>query len=197
MRAFTKHTGLVAVMDRADVDTDQIIPKQFLKRIERSGYEAMLFYDWRYLADGSENPDFELNQPEVRGASILVARRNFGCGSSREHAVWALDNYGFRVVIAPSFADIFYNNCFKNGVLPIRLDATQVDQLFQRFADHSGYQLTVDLESCTITDAFGLKIAFEVDEFRRHCLLNGWDDIALTLRHADKIAAYEAARGIA
>ena len=194
MQAFTQHTGLVAVMDRADVDTDQIIPKQFLKRIERSGYEKLLFYDWRYLADGSENPAFELNQPRVRGASILVARRNFGCGSSREHAVWALENYGFRVVIAPSFADIFFNNCFKNGVLPIPCDDEQVAQLFRRFGEHPGYQLTVDLESRTISDSFGMQFRFHVDDFRRHCLLNGLDDIALTLQHEDKIAAYEAAR---
>jgi 3-isopropylmalate/(R)-2-methylmalate dehydratase small subunit len=194
MRAFTKHTGLVAVMDRADVDTDQIIPKQFLKRIERTGYEKLMFYDWRYREDGSENPEFELNRPEVRGASILVVRRNFGCGSSREHAVWALENHGFRVVIGPSFADIFFNNCFKNGVLPIKCDEEQVEQLFHRFAEHPGYRLTVDLESLTIADAFGLQLAFHVDDFRRHCLRNGLDDIALTLQHEDKITAYEAAR---
>jgi 3-isopropylmalate/(R)-2-methylmalate dehydratase small subunit len=193
MTPFTKHTGLVAVMDRADVDTDQIIPKQFLKRIERSGYETLLFFDWRYREDGSENPEFELNRPEVRGASILVARRNFGCGSSREHAVWALENYGFRAVIAPSFADIFYNNCFKNGVLPIKLAEEQVEQLFRRFSEHPGYQLTVDLEACRITDALGLTVDFHVDDFRRHCLLNGLDDIALTLQHEGKITAYEAA----
>lgn len=197
MNSFSKHTGLVAVMDRADVDTDQIIPKQFLKRIERSGYETLLFYDWRYREDGSENPEFELNRPEVRGASILVARRNFGCGSSREHAVWALENYGFRAVIAPSFADIFFNNCFKNGVLPIRLAEDQVEQLFRTFGEHPGYQLTVDLETRTISDAFGLKLGFQVDNFRRHCLLHGLDDIALTLQHEDKIAAYETAHGIA
>jgi len=192
MNPFTKHTGLVAVMDRADVDTDQIIPKQFLKRIERSGYETLLFFDWRYHEDGRENAEFELNRPEVAGASVLVARRNFGCGSSREHAVWALENYGFRAVIAPSFADIFFNNCFKNGVLPIKLTEEQVEQLFRRFREHPGYQLTVDLEACRITDAFGLAVDFRVDDFRRHCLLNGLDDIALTLQHADKIAAYEA-----
>jgi len=194
MKPLTKHTGLVAVMDRADVDTDQIIPKQFLKRIERSGYEKLLFYDWRYREDGSENPDFELNRPEVRGASILVARRNFGCGSSREHAVWALENYGFRVVIGPSFADIFFNNCFKNGFLPIKLDEAQVEELFRRFREHPGYRLTVDLEARTIADDWGLQMDFPTDDFRRHCLLNGLDDIALTLQHEDKIAAYEAAR---
>ncbi len=196
MNPFTKLTGLVAVMDRADVDTDQIIPKQFLKRIERSGYEALLFHDWRYREDGSENPEFELNRPAVRGASILVARRNFGCGSSREHAVWALENYGFRVVIAPSFGDIFFNNCFKNGVLPIRLAEDQVEQLFRRFGEHPGYQLTVDLQTRTVSDAFGLHFGFPVDDFRRHCLLHGLDDIALTLQHEDKIAAYETAHGI-
>jgi 3-isopropylmalate/(R)-2-methylmalate dehydratase small subunit len=195
MTPFTKHNGLVAVMDRADVDTDQIIPKQFLKRIERTGYEAYLFFDWRFQEDGSPDPDFELNRPEVQGASILVARRNFGCGSSREHAVWALENYGFRAVIAPSFADIFFNNCFKNGVLPVRQDEATVDQLFDRFREHPGYQLTVDLEQRTITDDFGLSLGFQVDDFRRHCLLNGLDDIALTLQHEKKIAAYEVARG--
>ena len=195
MQPFTIHSGLVAVMDRADVDTDQIIPKQFLKRIERNGYETLLFFDWRYREDGSENPDFELNRPEVRGASILVARRNFGCGSSREHAVWALENYGFRVVLAPSFADIFYNNCFKNGVLPIRLEAETIETLFANFRQHPGYRLTVDLTLCTIRDDYGLDLQFAVDDFRRHCLLNGLDDIGLTLQHADKIAAYEAAYG--
>ena len=195
MQPFTIHSGLVAVMDRADVDTDQIIPKQFLKRIERSGYETLLFFDWRYREDGSENPDFELNRTAVRGASILVARRNFGCGSSREHAVWALENYGFRVVLAPSFADIFYNNCFKNGVLPIRLDEPTVETLFQNFQQHPGYQRTVDLTKCTIGDDNGLVLRFEVDDFRRHCLLNGLDDIGLTLQHVDKISAYEVAYG--
>lgn len=195
MQAFTHHTGVVATMDRADVDTDQIIPKQFLKRIERSGYENLLFFDWRYREDGTENPDFELNRWEVRGASILVARRNFGCGSSREHAVWALENYGIRVVIAPSFADIFYNNCFKNGVLPVRLSEELVERLFQNFFQHPGYQLTVDLTTCTVTDNYGLNLTFEVDDFRRHCLLNGLDDISLTLQHVDRISAYEAAHG--
>jgi 3-isopropylmalate/(R)-2-methylmalate dehydratase small subunit len=185
-------------MDRADVDTDQIIPKQFLKRIERTGYEMLLFYDWRYREDGSPNPEFELNRPEVRGASILVARRNFGCGSSREHAVWALENYGFRAVIAPSFADIFFNNCFKNGVLPVKLDEATVERLFQNFRQHHpGYRLTVDLTQRTIRDDYGLSVAFAVDDFRRRCLLNGLDDIALTLQHADRIATYEATHGIA
>ncbi|GAB6165232.1 3-isopropylmalate dehydratase small subunit [Thermostilla marina] len=197
MQPFTKHTGLVLPMDRSDVDTDQIIPKQFLKRIERTGFGEFLFYDWRYLDDGSPNPEFELNKPEYKGASILLARRNFGCGSSREHAPWALADYGFRVLIAPSFADIFFNNSFKNGLLPIKLDEAIVDDLFRRAAEHSGYKLTVDLENCTISDAFELSLSFEVDEFRRHCLLNGLDDIALTLQHEDKITAYEKAHGIA
>jgi len=196
MDPFTKHTGLVATMDRANVDTDQIIPKQFLKRIERTGFGQFLFFDWRLLEDGSDNADFELNQPEVRGATVLVARRNFGSGSSREHAVWALADYGFRVVIAPSFADIFYNNCFKNGVLPVTLSEETVDDLFSRTAQHSGYQLTVQLESQTLTDVHGLEVAFEVDAPRRHRLLNGLDDIAITLSHEDKIAAYESAHGI-
>ena len=196
MKSFTKLTGFVAPMDRANVDTDQIIPKQFLKRIERTGFGEFLFWDWRRKADGSEDPAFELNKPELKGAPILLARRNFGCGSSREHAPWALEDYGFRSVIAPSFADIFYNNCFKNGMLPIRLSEAQVEDLFARAAKHSGYRLSVDLESQTITDDFGLTISFEVDPFRRHCLLNGLDDIGLTLAHVDKIAAYEAAHGI-
>ncbi len=197
MTPFTTHTGLVAAMDRSDVDTDQIIPKQFLKRIERTGFGQFLFFDWRLLDDGTPNPDFELNRPEFRGATILLTRRNFGCGSSREHAPWALGDYGFRVVIAPSFADIFYNNCFKNGMLPIRLDEAQVDDLFRRVAAHPGYRLTVDLEACTLSDEHGLAIPFEVDEFRRHSLLNGLDDIGLTLAQESRIAAYEQARGIA
>lgn len=196
MNPFTTHTGIVATLDRANVDTDQIIPKQFLKRIERTGYGPFLFYDWRFFDDGTTpNPEFELNQPRFAGASILLARRNFGCGSSREHAVWAIDNYGLRVVIAPTFADIFYNNCFKNGVLPIRLSEQAVDELFARAAK-PGYQLTVDLQNNLITDAQGLALKFEVDPSRRHSLLNGLDDIALTLLQADKIAAYEKAHGL-
>ncbi len=190
MKAFTVHHGRVAALDRADVDTDQIIPKQFLKRIERTGFEDYLFYDWRYDDEGQPNPDFELNKPEAQGATILLARRNFGCGSSREHAVWALENYGFRAVIAPSFADIFFNNCFKNGVLPIALDESLIEQLFTS-ARRGIYELTVDLEKKELRDALGLIISFEVDEFRRHCLLNGLDDIALTLQNADKIEQYE------
>jgi 3-isopropylmalate/(R)-2-methylmalate dehydratase small subunit len=196
MTPFTTHSGLVACMDRANVDTDQIIPKQFLKRIERTGYGPFLFFDWRYMGDGqTPSPDFELNQPEAMGATILVARRNFGCGSSREHAVWAIENYGFRVVIAPSFADIFYNNCFKNGVLPVRLSEEQVETLFQR-ARGGGYRLTVDLEACRVSDSQGLELAFSVDESRRHSLLHGLDDIAQTLQFEERIAAYEKANGI-
>ncbi|MGI9427091.1 MAG: 3-isopropylmalate dehydratase small subunit [Bythopirellula sp.] len=193
MKAFTKHTGLVVAMDRANVDTDQIIPKQFLKRIERTGFGEFLFWDWARLDDGSPNAEFELNQPDAQGASILLARRNFGCGSSREHAPWALEDYGFQVIIAPSFADIFYSNCFKNGMLPIQLPEEQVEQLFQRAAQHPGYELTADLESNTLSDEHGFSTTFEVQSFRRHCLLNGLDDIGLTLEHEDKIAAFEAA----
>jgi 3-isopropylmalate/(R)-2-methylmalate dehydratase small subunit len=195
MQPFTTHTGLVAAMDRANVDTDQIIPKQFLKRIERTGFGQFLFFDWRFHDDGSPNPQFELNQSRFAGASILLARRNFGCGSSREHAPWALDDYGIRVVIAPSFADIFYNNCFKNGMLPIALDDAAVEDLFERVARHEGYKLTVDLEKQLLTDEHGLSLAFEVDPFRRHCLLGGLDDIAMTLEFEPQIAAFEAARG--
>jgi 3-isopropylmalate/(R)-2-methylmalate dehydratase small subunit len=196
MQAFTQHTGLVAAMDRANVDTDQIIPKQFLKRIERTGFGQFLFFDWRFHDDGTPNPAFELNKPQYAGASILLARRNFGCGSSREHAPWALADYGFLVVIAPSFADIFYNNCFKNGMLPIRLDEAVVDDLFHRAAAQPGYKLSVDLASQTITDAASLKLSFEVDAFRKHCLLNGLDDIGLTLERVDRITAYEQAHGM-
>jgi 3-isopropylmalate/(R)-2-methylmalate dehydratase small subunit len=197
MQAFTKHNGLVAVMDRANVDTDQIIPKQFLKRIERTGFGQFLFFDWRFLDNGQPNPEFELNQPRYAGASVLIARRNFGSGSSREHAVWALEDYGFRTVLAPSFADIFYNNCFKNGVLPIVLSESQIDDLFARAAREPGYRLTVDLEACRITDNHGLDLAFEVQDSRRHLLLNGLDDIAITLEHSDEIARYEHLHGIA
>ncbi|MCG8651853.1 MAG: 3-isopropylmalate dehydratase small subunit [Pirellulales bacterium] len=195
MQSFTTHTGIVATLDRANVDTDQIIPKQFLKRIERTGFGQFLFYDWRFEDDGTTpNAEFELNQPEVAGASVLVTRKNFGSGSSREHAVWALDDYGFRSIIAPSFADIFFNNCFKNGVLPITLAAADIDQLFQRAKDHAPYQLTVDLRQQTVSDGQGFQRGFEVDASRRHNLLNGLDDIAQTLQHEDKIQAYEEAR---
>jgi 3-isopropylmalate/(R)-2-methylmalate dehydratase small subunit len=196
MSPFTTHTGLVVCMDRANVDTDQIIPKQFLKRIERTGFGEFLFWDWRRLPDGREDPNFELNKPEAVGASILVARRNFGSGSSREHAPWALADYGFRVLIAPSFADIFYNNCFKNGILPIKLTEEQVEDLFVRAAKHAPYQLTTDLQSRTVADEHGLSLVFDVEPFRRHCLLNGLDDIDLTLEHEEKISAYEAAHGL-
>jgi 3-isopropylmalate/(R)-2-methylmalate dehydratase small subunit len=196
MKPFTTHTGLVVAMNRANVDTDQIIPKQFLKRIERSGFEDFLFFDWRYFDDGKPNPEFELNRPEAKGASMLLVRRNFGSGSSREHAVWAIENYGIRCVIAPSFADIFYNNCFKNGVLPVRLTEEEVEDLFNRAAK-VGYRLTVDLENCLVTDAAGLSIPFQVEPSRRHNLLNGLDDVALTLKESAKIDAYEKAHGIA
>ncbi len=195
MQNFTIQTGVVATLDRANVDTDQIIPKQFLKRIERSGFGQFLFFDWRFLDDGTTpNPAFELNQVDVKGASILIARQNFGSGSSREHAVWALDDYGFRCVIAPSFADIFFNNCFKNGLLPITLPEADIDELFKRAEEHSPYQLTVNLEDQTISDGRGFERTFEVDSSRRHNLLHGLDDIAQTLLHEEKITAYEAAR---
>jgi 3-isopropylmalate/(R)-2-methylmalate dehydratase small subunit len=197
MQPFTTHSGIVAQLDRANVDTDQIIPKQFLKRIERTGFGQFLFFDWRFLADGSPNPGFELNQPLVAGASVLLARRNFGCGSSREHAPWALADYGFRVVIAPTFADIFFNNCFQNGMLPIRLSEEDVDELFRRAraaeAGNTPYRLHVDLRAGTVSDDAGFSRSFTVDPFRKRCLLEGLDDIGLSLQHVDKIAAWEAA----
>ena len=196
MKPFTKHTGIVVPMDRSDVDTDQLVPKQFLKRIERSGFGKFLFYDWRYLDDGSDNPEFELNFPQYKGATILLARRNFGCGSSREHAPWAVADYGFRVVIASSFADIFFNNSFKNGILLVCLSEEEIDDLFKRAAAHENYKLTVDLEVKKITDDYGLDQPFEIDEFRRTRLLRGLDDIALTLQNEADIAAYEKAHGI-
>jgi 3-isopropylmalate/(R)-2-methylmalate dehydratase small subunit len=182
-------------MDRSNVDTDQIIPKQFLKRIERTGFGRYLFFDWRFSEDGSHNPDFELNRPQYADATVLLARRNFGCGSSREHAPWALEDYGFRVLIAPSFADIFFNNCFQNGLLPIKLDETIVEDLFVRTATHQGYRLAVDLEGRTLSDEHGLSLPLEIDEFRRHCLLEGLDDIAQTLAQEERITAYEKAHG--
>ena len=191
MNAFRKHTGLVAPLDRANVDTDQIIPKQFLKRIERTGFGEFLFYDWRYSPDGRPNPSFVLNEPRYKGASILVADKNFGCGSSREHAPWALAEYGFRVIIAPSFADIFANNCFKNGMLPITLTTDKVHEIMRRAQQQEGYELTVDLERQMIGDS----IPFTVGEFQRYCLLEGLDDIGLTLRHEDAIRAYELSHG--
>ena len=194
MNPFSRHTGLLATLDRVNVDTDQIIPKQFLKRIERTGFGEYLFYDWRFNIDGSPKPEFELNQPRFRGATILLARANFGCGSSREHAPWALLDYGFRSIIAPSFADIFYNNCFKNGMLPVVLSEEQVDKTFARAAASPGYEVTVDLERQWVTDDDGLRFSFEVDPFRRECLLKGLDDIGLTLQHEDKIREHEARR---
>jgi len=203
MEKFIKVAGIVAPLDRSNVDTDAIIPKQFLKSIKRAGFGPNLFDAWRYLDHGEPgmdntkrplNPDFVLNQPRYKGASILLARDNFGCGSSREHAPWALLDYGFRVIIAPSFADIFFNNCFKNGVLPIKLDANVVDRLFKAVAALEGYRLTVDLAAQTVTTPAGESFAFEVDAFRKHCLLNGLDDIGLTLQHVDDIRAYEARR---
>ena len=191
MKPFVKHTGLVAPIDRANVDTDQIIPKQFLKRIERTGFGQFLFYDWRYLPNGGPNPSFVLNEPRYRGASILVAGKNFGCGSSREHAPWALGEFGFRVIIAPSFADIFANNCFKNGMLPIALAEENVREIMRRVQEVQGYDLTVDLETRMIADKHGLSVPFVVAEFQRYCLLEGLDDIALTLKHEDAIKAYE------
>lgn len=203
MRKFTQHTGIAAPLDRANVDTDMIIPKQFLKSIKRAGFGPNLFDELRYLDEGQPdqdcagrplNPDFVLNQPRYQGASVLLARENFGCGSSREHAPWALDDFGIRVIIAPSFADIFYNNCFKNGLLPIVLPEEQVDQLFREVEAAEGYQLTVDLEKQQVLTPSGDAFAFDVDNFRKHCLLNGLDDIGLTLQHADEIRAYEARR---
>jgi 3-isopropylmalate/(R)-2-methylmalate dehydratase small subunit len=188
MKAFRQHTGLVAPLDRANVDTDQIIPKQFLKRTERTGFGEFLFYDWRYLPDGQPDPSFVLNEPRYQGASILVADKNFGCGSSREHAPWALGEFGFRAILAPSFADIFANNCFKNGMLPI---AVNVEEIMKRAQEREGYQLTVDLERLVVEDAGGLSVPFVVSEFQRYCLLEGLDDIGLTLRHEDAIRAYE------
>lgn len=195
MQPFVRHTGIVAPLDRPNVDTDQIIPKQFLKRIERTGFGDFLFFDWRFLADGSENPDFVLNQQPYRQATILLARDNFGCGSSREHAPWALADYGFRALIAPSFADIFYNNCFKNGILPVQLSAAEVDELFRRTTAQPGYQLTVDLEQCELQSEDGVRIAFDVDAFRRECLLKGLDDISLTLSFEEQIASFEQRHG--
>ncbi|HDP89250.1 MAG TPA: 3-isopropylmalate dehydratase small subunit [Thioalkalivibrio sp.] len=203
MQAFTVVDGLVAPLDRSNVDTDAIIPKQYLKSVKRTGFGPNAFDDWRYLDPGEPgmdasqrrvNPEFVLNQPRYQGAEILLARKNFGCGSSREHAVWALTDYGFRAVIAPSFADIFFNNSFKNGLLPIQLDEAVVDQLFRETEATEGYRLVIDLAAQTVTTPAGEAFGFEVDPFRKHCLLNGLDDIALTLQHADEIRAYEQKR---
>ncbi|MDI4645551.1 3-isopropylmalate dehydratase small subunit [Cohnella hashimotonis] len=191
MQPFTKSTGLVAPVDRVNVDTDAIIPKQFLKRIERSGFGQFLFFEWRFDEQGAVIPEFNLNKPRYQGSTVLLSRANFGCGSSREHAPWAILDYGFNVIIAPSYADIFYNNCFKNSILPIKLSEEQVDDLFKRTEANEGYKLTVDLENKVITDDQGLRIPFELDEHRRQFLLQGLDDIGLTLQHADEIAAYE------
>ena len=203
MKAFTKHRGLVGPMDRANVDTDMIIPKQFLKSIKRSGFGPNLFDELRYLDQGEPgqdcsnrplNPDFPLNEPRYKGASILLARKNFGCGSSREHAPWALEDYGFNAVIAPSYADIFYNNCFKNGVLPVILTETEVDELFQELASDEGYHLNIDLAVQTVTTDSGKVFSFELDEFRKECLLIGLDEIGLTLTSSDLIKEYEIER---
>jgi 3-isopropylmalate/(R)-2-methylmalate dehydratase small subunit len=203
MQKFTVHKGLVAPIDRENVDTDAIIPKQFLKSIRKTGFGPNLFDEWRYLDKGEPgvpesarkiNPDFVLNQPRYKGVSVLLARKNFGCGSSREHAPWALDQYGFRAVIAPSFADIFFNNCFKNGLLPIVLPEAAVARLFDEVHAFPGYQLTIDLDRQVVVKDQGEELPFEVQPFRKYCLLNGLDDIGLTLRHADKIREYEAHR---
>ena len=203
MDKFTIHQGLVVPIDRENVDTDAIIPKQFLKSIKKTGFGVNLFDEWRYLDHGEPgqdpasrkpNPDFVLNHPRYAGASVLIARKNFGCGSSREHAPWALDQYGFRTVLAPSFADIFFNNCFKNGLLPIVLPEATIAQLFDEVAAFPGYQLTIDLERQVIVRPQGEEIPFEVNAFRKYCLLNGFDDIGLTLRQSDKIKAFEAQR---
>ncbi len=204
MQKFTIHTGLVAPMDRENVDTDAIIPKQFLKSIKKTGFGVNAFDEWRYLDQPGQpgvpesarkpNPDFVLNQQRYQGASILIARKNFGCGSSREHAPWALDQFGFRAILAPSFADIFFNNCFKNGLLPIALPEATIDMLFNEVAVHPGYSLTIDLDQQVILRPGGETIPFDVIAFRKYCLLNGFDDIGLTLRHKDKIQAYEANR---
>ena len=191
MQPFRIHTGTGAPLNRANVDTDQIIPKQFLKRVERSGFGKFLFFDWRCEPDGRPNQDFVLNQPRYQGASVLIAGKNFGCGSSREHAPWALADYGFRAIIAPSFADIFASNCAKNGILLCALKEKTVAELILRTARTPGYQVTVDLESCEVRDDSGLHAGFQVDPFRRECLLNGWDDISLTMRHEDAILVYE------
>lgn len=196
MNSFRVHTGLVAPLDRVDVDTDQIIPKQFLKRVERTGFGQFLFHDWRYLPDGQLNPSFSLNEPRYRGASILVTGKNFGCGSSREHAPWALADYGFRAIIAPSFADIFANNCVKNGLVPIVLSETEVARLIRSAQEIARYQLTVDLERNLVSDGLSFSASFAIDDFWRKCLLEGLDEIGLTLQYEAEIAAYEARRSV-
>jgi 3-isopropylmalate/(R)-2-methylmalate dehydratase small subunit len=191
MHPFRIHTGVVAVLDRPNVDTDQIIPKQFLKRVERTGFGQFLFYDWRFLVDAQLNPAFPLNKPRFSGASILIAGKNFGCGSSREHAPWALADYGFRAIVAPSFADIFANNCMKNGMLPVVLSDAEVAELMCRATEIEGYQAIVDLEKKTVSDGRGFSASFAIGDFQRHCLLEGLDDIGLTLKHEADIATYE------
>lgn len=192
MQPFRKHKGKVAPLDRSNIDTDQIIPKQFLKRIERTGFGEFLFYDWRRGKDGSQDPSFSLNHPRHAGASVLVTGKNFGCGSSREHAVWALEDFGFRAVIAPSFADIFANNCVKNGILTVVLTEDEVAEITRRAAEHPDYHLHIDLEQRKVEDDHGFSATFPIDDFTRHCLLEGLDDIGLTLQHQSEIAAYEA-----
>ncbi len=194
MQPFRKHTGLVAPLDRANVDTDQIIPKQFLKRIERTGFGQFAFYDWRFNSDGTPNAGFVLNEPRYKSTTILVTGKNFGCGSSREHAPWALADYGFRAIIAPSFADIFHNNALKNGLLLVKLSEREVAELLRRANEHTGYQITVDLEQERVSDSIGFVAPFELDPFRRRCLLEGLDDIGLTLRFERQIAEYEQQR---
>ena len=196
MDSFVKHSGLVAPLDRVDIDTDQIIPKQFLKRIERTGYGQFLFFDWRLLTDGSLNSDFILNYARYQGATVLVTGRNFGCGSSREHAPWALQDYGFKAIIAPSFADIFHNNCFQNGILPVVLKEDEVSQIMDRAKTNIGYEITVDLGKCSVVDALGFSATFHVDEFRRDCLMNGLDDIGLTLLEESRITEFEERVGL-
>ncbi len=191
MQPFSKHTGTVLPLDRVNVDTDQMVPKQFLKLQTKQGYGKVLFYDWRYLPGEKPNPDFVLNWPRYQGASILLARAGFGSGSSREHAPWALADYGFRVLIAPSYADIFYSNCFMNGILPVKLPEGQIDELFRRAEKQEGYSLTVDLPAQTVVDSSGLTYHFEIDEFRKHILLEGLDEIGLTLKYDAKIAEFE------
>ena len=196
MNKFTTHTGKVAPLYQANIDTDQIIPKQFLKSIERTGFGQFLFYDWRFDENGVEKTDFVLNQPKYKNASVLLAGKNFGCGSSREHAPWALEDFGFRVVIASAFADIFYNNCFKVGILPVILEEEKVATLVKRAEENENYQITVDLENCEIADSNDLEIEFSIDDFRRFCLMNGLDDIGLTLQHEEKITSFEKNRQI-
>lgn len=192
MKPFTQHRGRLAPLDRVNVDTDQIIPKQFLKKIEKTGFGQYVFYDWRFGSDGKKNPDFILHEPRYDSASILVAGKNFGCGSSREHAVWALADFGFRAVISSSFADIFANNSAKNGFLTVRLSEDEVHTLMQRAQEIGHYQVTIDLETCEVSDEHGFRAKFPIDQFVRHCLLNGLDDIGLTLQHEKEITAYEA-----